>query len=180
MRTLLESSLIIAIDYQEKLVPIMSNHNKILDKAKIFLTGIQMLSIPLLISQQYPKGLGETIPEIKKITPGVLTFDKTSFSVFDDDIIRKEIKFRKPESILLLGIETHICVLQSAIDLKEAGYGVYVIIDACSSRSPIDHQTGLKRLTQENIYLTTVESSLLEFIRSSKNEKFKDISKLIK
>ncbi len=180
MRFLSDETLTIAIDYQEKLVPVMDCAGEIIDRTNLLVQGLQILEMPIMVTRQYPKGLGDTVSPLKENLADALVFDKITYSIFDDDIIRQYIKKSQPENILLFGIETHICVAQSAIDLRAAGYQVFVVADACSSRTKRDHLLGLERLRYENIGIIGVEAALFELVRTATHPAFKQISSLVK
>lgn len=180
MRFLSDDTLTIAIDYQEKLLPAMNRASEIVDRANLFAEGLHILEMPMMMTQQYPKGLGGTVSPLKETLANARLFDKISYSIYDDDAIRRAIKDNEPENILLYGIETHICIAQSAIDLKAAGYQVFVVADACSSRTERDHLLGLERLRYENIGIVGVEAALFELTRTAKHPAFKQISSLVK
>lgn len=180
MRILNDKVLAVEIDYQERLFPVMDNKEMLLKKATTLTQGLKALDIPIFATRQYPKGLGDTIAPLKEHLSETPIFDKVHFSIYDDDAFRQALDELAPETILLYGIETHICVAQSAIDLKEAGYQVYVVADACGSRFEADRLYGLKRLAYETVGLIGTEALLFELTRSAKSPAFKTISNLIK
>ncbi len=171
--------LVLIIDVQEKLVnmlkdePIYPNAVKIAQAAGI-------LNIPCIITEQYPKGLGQTVEEIKKALPNALYFEKTYFSVLKENNFIDKIKETKKHQIILFGIETHICVLQTAFDLLKAGYEVFVVANASGSREEYNKEFALKRLRHANCQTLTVEMLLFELLESSKHPNFKEIQALIK
>ncbi len=180
MRFYPESTIAIAVDYQEKLVPIMSNKEEMIQKAILLAKGLNALSVPIWVTRQYPKGLGDTIEPIRDAIGEVPVYDKVSYSIYEIDALRAALREKNPKTILLFGMETHICVAQSAMDLKEAGYEVFVVLNACSSRFPIDKEIGIERLRYEQIGLTSVEATLFELCGTSKHPEFKQISNLVK
>ncbi|MFP5526920.1 hydrolase [Peptococcus simiae] len=180
MRLFPESTLAYAIDYQEKLLPVMREADRILARAKILTEGLNILQVPVAVTRQYPKGLGDTVADLHSALGDAPVYDKRSYSIYDADDLRQDLKNRAPKTILLYGIETHICVAQSAIDMTAAGYQVFLVVDACSSRYELDHKIGLKRMIHEGVGLTTVEAVLFELCRTSEHPHFKSISKLIK
>lgn len=180
MRFLPDNTLSIAIDYQEKLVPAMNHSDELIARAALFAKGLHILKVPMMATRQYPKGLGDTIPLVKDTLENARVYDKVCYSIYDDDTIRRAIKDLQPETILLYGIESHICVAQSAIDLCSAGYQVFVVADACGSRTERDHLLGLDRLRYENVGIVSVEAALFELTRTAKHPAFKQISALVK
>ncbi len=180
MRFFPESTLAYAIDYQDRLLPAMRNTDILVRRAQILAQGLAALQVPLAVTRQYPKGLGDTTTTLKEVFADAPVYDKRSYSIYDIDDLRRDLKDKDPTTILLFGIETHICVAQSAIDMTAAGYRVFLVVDACSSRFEQDHLIGLERMTHEGIGLTTVESALFELCRTSEHPQFRTISNLIK
>ena len=164
---------IICIDIQEKLVKIASDEikNNIIKLMK----AASILDIDTIVTEQYPKGLGETIGEIKSIK-NFKTIEKTTFSALRTPEFPK--KFN--ENVVIFGIETHICVWQSVLDLIEKGYNVYVPCDCCASRSEENKKTALENLKQKGANIVTLEMLLFDFLKSSNHPNFKEIQGLIK
>lgn len=169
----------IVIDYQEKLVPAMANHEELINKSKMMLGGLCALEIPLIATTQYAKGLGDTIPEIAQLLENAPIFDKSSFSVMDSPEVKATIP-RGTKHIIVCGMETHICVLQSIMDLQNAGYQTYLVADCVSSRSESDKAFALVRAEQEGAKITTAEAVLYELLQGAKHPAFKTISALVK
>ncbi|RHY27173.1 hypothetical protein DYB32_006991 [Aphanomyces invadans] len=136
------------------------------------------LHIPTIATTQYAARFGETVPEIQ-LGPDAKTFDKTLFSMLTDDV-RGEVDAVKPKSVILCGIEAHVCVLQTCLDLVEQGYDVHVPVDAVSSSTALLRSTALTRLQQSGVYLTSVESIVFQLVGDSKHPDFRAISSLIK
>ena len=175
-------SLLIAIDYQEKLMPVMDEVERLRDKVSRLTRGIGVLKIPAIATEQYPKGLGRTenFEEFEKNLGGVTLVEKDSFSAFGAPEFEELVKATSKKTILLCGIEAHICVQQTALDFLEMGYRVLLITDCCSSRSALDKSIALSRMQQAGVELVTVESLLFEMIEGNKDSEFKDISRIIK
>ncbi|MBN1927582.1 MAG: hydrolase [Prolixibacteraceae bacterium] len=180
MRIERKSSALLIIDIQEKLAPVMFKFDKVLKQTQKLIMGVQELSLPLLLTQQYTKGLGETIPGISTLIGGFSFIEKRSFSCYDEPAFVEALEEINPRFIIIAGIESHVCVLQTAIDLKAAGYVPVIIADCISSRSKSDLKMALKRYAFEGIMVTSVESILFELTRSSEAPEFKCISKLVK
>ena len=176
----IDDTICLIIDYQERLTPSINHISDIIINSKKLINGLNILDIPLIVTEQYKKGLKETINDIKNISTSAKYFEKTSFSCIKDQNILDYIKNSNKKNIIICGIEAHICILQSAIDLKDLGYNVIVVCDAIGSRKELDYNIALSRLKQEKITLTTVESLLFELIKDSTHIKFKDISNIIK
>lgn len=145
------------------------------------LEGARVLGVPVVVSEQYPQGLGGTVKELTPYIPeGTAVLSKKSFSIYDNESIRTEMDSRKRSQIILCGVETHVCVLQSAFDLHRAGHEVYIVADATGSRFIGDRETALRRLESSGMALTTTESLLFEWCRTAEHPQFKEFSRLAK
>lgn len=174
-----EDALLLIIDIQEKLVKMLSN-DEVKNASIKIAKACDILNVPTFISEQYPKGLGETIPELKETLPNSNYIEKTSFSVaqnFAGKLLDLNINKKQ---VILFGIETHICVLQTAFDLLNMGYEVFLVKEACGSRNEEDKESALRRLMHAGAQLITVEMALFELLRSSKHPNFKEVQSLIK
>lgn len=166
---------------QERLFPHIYQ-NDFLEKNLITLIkGMRVLDLPIIYTQQYTKGLGETIFSIKDLYIWEFQpIEKMAFSCVDELNFVQELGRLNKRNVIIAGIETHVCILQTAIDLKAMSYNVMVVEDCVSSRKISDKETALKRLNQEDVLLGSYESILLELCRESGTNTFKEISKLIK
>lgn len=173
-------TLFIMVDIQERLFPHIYQHEVLKENCIKLIKGIDALKIPLIVTEQYVKGLGPTIPELKLLVEEHQTFEKSAFSCADDTQILDAIKESKRQTIILFGIEAHVCILQTALDLLEKNYHVVIIEDCISSRKQNDKKVAVQRLIQEGVRFTSYESILLELCRYSGTERFKTISKIIK
>lgn len=181
MRFLQEDTLAVVIDIQEKLFPFIDNKEKLVENSVKLLSGLNVLEIPILVTEQYTKGLGSTIPEIKTVIEGSYKpVEKMSFSCCGENNFMIKLKQLNKKNILLLGIESHVCVLQTTIDLIAESFNVIVVEDCVASRKINDKKIALKRMEKEGATLTTYESILLELCKKSGTDKFKAISKIIK
>lgn len=171
------NSILVIIDIQEKLVKAASNGEKTIINTSKISQAAQILSIPVIITEQYPKGLGATVESITGNDAFIM--EKSSFSAFKEPEFEQKIKSLNRKQVILCGIEAHICVLQTAIDLYKNGYEVYVLKDCVSSRSEEEQNSGLELLKQYGIKVITVEIALFQWLKSSKHPQFKDIQKLI-
>lgn len=180
MRILQEKTIALMIDMQEKLFVHIADHEMLLEQVKKIIESLKILQIPILITEQYRKGLGETLKELKDLFVSFSSFEKMSFSCMDDDLFTKELGSKGKSNVLLFGIESHVCVLQTAIDLKHKGYQPVVIEDGVSSRKLKDKQIAIERIRQEGAIVTTYESIVLELCRYAGSDKFKALSKLMK
>ena len=169
-----------AIDYQENLVPAMHDKETIIANSQILLAGLELMQIPIMVTRQYPQGLGDTVEPIRQTTTSARVYDKTSFSCYLDGPIKAAIEASGRKQILLCGTEAHICVLQTAIDLLGAGYQVYYVVDCVASRRIEDKDIGIRRAALEGAFLTTYEAVLFELMTNTANPAFKGIAKLVK
>lgn len=178
MRIIKEESLALLVDVQEKLYPHMENKEMLSQKIFTLLKGIAALEVPLVAARQYPQGLGDTINLLR---PHVTDcYDKISFSCCGNDKLLDKLQKSGRKYVIIAGIEAHICVLQTVIDLKTLGYLPVVVTDAVSSRKHHDYEIALRRMEYEGAILTTVESILFELCRQAETEVFKTISRLVK
>jgi nicotinamidase-related amidase len=180
MRIEKEHTIGLIIDIQERLFPAMAEKEEFLRNCGILINGLQELAIPLLATQQYTKGLGETLPEVTSIISSFDPIEKTSFSCYDEPVFVGKLESLTVKNVLICGIESHVCVLQTAVDLKNAGYNPVVLYDCVSSRDLRNKQLALERFRYEGIMVAGVESILFELTRGAKAPKFKAISKLVK
>jgi len=180
MRILKEKTAALIIDIQERLFPAMHEKENLLKNCEILIAGLVELSVPLIVTQQYTKGLGETLPEMKSQIPDFSYIEKRNFSCCDEISVIEKLKKTGAENVIVCGIESHICVLQTAVDLKEAGLNPVVVMDCVSSRTKENIETAKERFRYEGIIMTSYESILFELTRSSAAHEFKAISKLVK
>lgn len=176
MRIDREQTAALVVDYQEKLVPVMHEKEQLLRCSEILLKGLKVLEIPMYITQQYTKGLGTSVKEITDAIEDTAYTDKLSFTAYD--CVKEQIADKK--FVIVCGIEAHICVLQTVIDLKAAGHIPVLVADCISSRKELDKQVALERARQEGAIVTTYESLLFELLKVAGTEESKMIQKLIR
>lgn len=175
-----ENSLFFLIDIQDRLVGMLKNREEIAKNNSILAKAAKILGVPVIASEQYPNGLGSTILEVREYLNTENILEKTSFSALATDTIKAKLESLNRKKVVLTGIETHICVYQTARALLDAGYEVYVVKNACSSRSSKDYRTALELMRDYGVKLTCVETVLFELLGSSKHPNFKEIQALIK
>ena len=180
MRITKENTVGLVIDIQERLFPVMWEKENLLKNCKILLAGLTELKIPTFATQQYTKGLGETLPEIKSLFSDFECIEKRDFSCCDEPKVVEEIKKSAAKNIIICGIESHVCVLQTAVDLKEAGLNPVIVMDCVSSRTKENIEIAKERFRYEGIMMTSYESILFELTRSAGAPEFRTISKLVK
>jgi nicotinamidase-related amidase len=175
-----DNTILLVIDVQEKLLPVIYRKEDLSSNIIKLIRGSQVLEVPLLITEQYPKGLGHTVPEIAQLIHGSEPLPKTSFSCYGDAGFKNRLDASGRKQVLVCGIECHVCVYQTAMDLKEAGYEVQVVADAVSSRTAENREIGLNLMRQMGIAITGTEMALFELLKIAEGEKFKAISSIVK
>lgn len=175
-----EKTAALFIDYQTKLIPAQYNKDKFIENSAKLADGLIAMEVPIIVSEQYKKGLGDTIEELKNIEGFPEGLEKTSFSCLLNDDLKNALKLSGAKDIIICGCETHICVLQTVIDLIDLGYNVFIIDDCCTSRTLENHKIGMERAKQEGAFVSSLETVLFELLRVSGGETFKHISNLIK
>lgn len=180
MRIVQNATAAVIIDIQEKLLPHMHDGENILHNCLKLIEGLQILSVPMIVTQQYTKGLGSTVPPIVHMFSDFKYIEKLSFSCCDEPSFAEQLKSLRKSNIIICGIETHVCVLQTCVDLINAGFKPVIIEDCVSSRKPNDKHLALERMRQEGASITTLETILFEITRYAGNEQFKKISRIVK
>ncbi|MBN1309310.1 MAG: isochorismatase family protein [Chitinispirillaceae bacterium] len=180
MRIISEETVGLVVDLQERLVPHMSGRDELIARNRILLQGFKLLDIPVVSTEQYPKGLGKTVEAIREVLPDTIPFEKITFSCCDDAAIRSRLQSLGRKTVLIAGIEAHVCVLQTAIDLNNYGMSPVVVEDAVASRRENDKRVALGRIAGGGGRITTVESVLFELMCTAQHASFKALSTLVK
>lgn len=180
MRITRENTLGLIVDIQERLFPVIHEKETLLKNCQILIQGLNELRIPLIVTQQYSKGLGQTLPEIRSLIPNFNFIEKTDFSCYGVAEVRGKLQEMNAQNIILCGIESHVCVLQTAVDMREDGLNPIVVMDAVSSRTPQNIELAKERFRHEGIMITSYESILFELTRVAGTDEFRVISKLVK
>lgn len=178
-----EQSQLLIIDIQERLAAAMPEKviDKVIKNNNILLQAASVLDIPVIHSEQYPKGLGITVSAIAKNLPATTqSVTKTSFSCSANADFNDLVLQHNRKQIIISGIEAHVCVLQTALQLHSQGFLVYVVADAVCSRTKFNYKNALDRLRQAGIIISNVESVLFEWLRDASHPQFKALSQLIK
>ena len=175
-----EKTCLIVIDIQEKLLPVMQGPEKVVKNASVLIQTAKSLNLPILWCQQVPKALGPTVGELSFLLDGVEPLNKSTFSCCGEDRFIEKIDALKPRTAIVCGIETHVCVFQTATDLIKKGLDVHVIADATSSRTQGNKGIGINRMAKAGAVINSTEMLLFEFLRSARHEKFRELAKLIK
>ena len=175
-----ENSMLLVIDVQEKLVNALDK-NVIVKRVSNLVKSARLLSIPVVVTEQYPKGLGQTVTEVSSEFPeNTPIFEKTSFNALEEEGVLDKIKSYNKKQIVICGIETHICVHQTAAALLREGFEVYVVKDACASRNKYEFKQGIELMQANGAKISCVEIVLFEWLKTAKNPCFKEIQALIK
>lgn len=176
-----ETSLLVIIDVQERLLPAIFQQQQVIFNVRRLLEAASAIGVPVVVTEQYPQGLGETVRELLPFIPAdAAVLPKKSFSIYDDENIRLAIEKHRRSQVILCGAEAHICVQQSAFDLLGAGKEVHIVIDAIGSRFAENRDTALRRFEFSGMVVTNTESLLFEWCRSADHPQFKVFSRLAK
>lgn len=180
MRIIKENTGAVVIDIQERLLPHICQWEKLLHNCLKLIEGLNVLSVPVIVTQQYTKGLGPTDLSVVSKIAEFSFIEKNSFSCYGEPVFKEELGRSGKKNIILLGIESHVCVLQTCLDLLGAGYIPVVVEDCVSSRKLSDKLVAIERMRQEGARITTLESILFELTQYAGTESFKLISKIVK
>ncbi len=177
-----EECVLLVIDIQEKLLPPIFNKEALVRNSQLLIHTAQILDIPVVVTTQYARGLGDTVQEIASLLPSVAPIDKVEFSCFGKDTFCSSIKALpgKRATMLLCGMEAHICVAQSALSALELGYLVHVASDAVGSRHEWNWQVGLERMQNAGAIISSTEMMIYELLRKSGTAQFKELLRYIK
>jgi nicotinamidase-related amidase len=175
-----ENSALLIIDIQEKLLPVILGHQRLIENTLKLINGFKTLNVPIFYTEQYAKGLGSTEPNIKLALKNISPIDKTTFSCCGNDNFLTSLKQNNIERIAVCGVESHICVLQSTLDLIANGFKVHIAADAVSSRRQFDLDIALKRMENNGAQISLTESILFEILDISGTDEFRAISKIVK
>jgi len=180
MRINVEDTVFCLVDVQERLYPHVTNKDEIEKNLITLVKGLKIHNVPFIVNEQYKKGIGETIPSLRELVDEDPHFEKTSFSCCKNESTLEALKSSNKKVVIVAGIETHVCVLQTCIDLLEENFQVVLVTDCVTSRKQNDTDIAIKRLIQAGVIPTTYESLLFELTVNAKSPVFKEISSLIK
>ena len=173
-----EISCLIVIDVQEKLTPHVRHSDSLIKNCEWLMRLASELDVPIILTEHYVKGLGLTIEGLRNLLPGKTDINKLYFSSARDPSFQKQWQILNKKQVVLAGIETHICVLQTALDLCQMGVDVFVVIDAVSSRNVVDHDCALQRMQQAGVQLLTHEMVFFEWMEQAGTPTFKALNKV--
>lgn len=177
MRLTAAGSLLCVIDVQDRLLPAMADGDRVVARCGRLAEAARLLDVPAMLTEQYPQGLGTTAAPLAAVLPGPVT--KMSFSCCGAGGFAAALPPGRG-AVVLCGLETHVCVAQTAFDLLARGFAVFVAVDAVASRHPIDHETALRRLEASGAILTTSEAVLFEWCGTAEHPRFQDVRKLVR
>ena len=174
-----EDAILTAIDFQEKLLPAMFEADKVEAAVIKMAAGLNVMGVPEIVTTQYAKGLGQTVPAVAEALGELEPIDKSSFSAWNNEEYKSELQKSGRNTVILMGIETHICVEQTALDLLENGYTVFVPADCVQSRNPVNKELSLRRMEAAGVVIPCAESILYELLGISSAYEFKAISAIL-
>ncbi len=174
-----ENTVLLEIDIQDKLVPVMKYKDQVIRNAKILITAAREMNVPVIATEQYPKGLGRTVLELLSLMDEENIFSKNSFTAYTDQVKAALQKLAK-KKVVVTGMETHVCVFQTVRDLINDGYQVFVVKDAIASRTKSNYLNGLDLMQAMGAVITNTETVVFDLLKVSGTPEFKMMSKLIK
>jgi nicotinamidase-related amidase len=175
-----DDSVLIIIDIQERLAGAMQLKDAVISNCLHLIELAKMIAIPVLVTEQYPKGLGRTVEEIKKAVPDYQPIEKVSFSCCGEQEFINKLRALNRKTIVMTGMETHVCVLQTCIELLKEGFNVHLVKDAVCSRTKENWNTGVEFMRDAGAVISCTETVLFQFLRVAGTEEFKTISKRIR
>lgn len=175
-----EKTVLLIIDVQDRLYKAMHDKEAVAERLEKLIQGARTLGIPVIATEQYPRGIGPTIPKIAKALEGVPIISKLHFSCCGDPVFSDAFRALGRRQVVIAGIECHVCVYQTAMDLLDGGWEVQIVADGVSSRTAWNRDIGLQRLRDEGAKITSTEIVLFELLKTAGAEKFKEISQIIK
>jgi nicotinamidase-related amidase len=176
----IDNTVLLVIDVQGKLAHQMHEKEIVFENISKAIRGAQILDVPIILTEQYPEGLGPTIPQVADLFADPDPISKISFSCCGENRFMQSLNALKPDNILIAGIETHVCVYQTVRDLLNAKFAVQIIADAVSSRNRVNRQIGLNKIKNAGADVTSVETALFELLRVAGGDRFKQLLDVIK
>jgi nicotinamidase-related amidase len=176
----IEKTALLIIDMQEKLTRVMADRESLIINLQKLIKEANVLGLPVFMTEQYPQGLGVTIPEIATLLPEIKPYAKMSFSCCADANFLEKMNSIKYKQILVTGIEAHACVYQTVSDLLRAGYEVQIVVDCISSRTIENRNIAIAKMKDMGAGITSMETVLFELLKTAENNHFKDISRIVK
>ncbi len=175
-----EDTVLLIVDIQEKLAVVMKERDKVVKNNLHLIELAKMINMPVMVTEQYPKGLGTTVPELREAIPSYRPIEKMTFDCCGQPAFLEELKEHKRKKVVLTGMETHICVLQTCLGLLRGGINVHLVQDAVCSRTKENWKTGIEFIRDAGAIVTSTETVLFQLLKVAGTEEFKKISKRIK
>lgn len=175
-----EKTILVLVDIQEKLLKVMWKKEELVLNVSKLIKAFKIMKLPILLTEQYPQGMGQTDQSISELLKEVKPMEKICFSCMGKDEFSERIKSSGKDQVVLCGIESHICVLQTALDLLHQGYFVYVPYDGTSSRKESDCRNALDRMQKEGAVIGSIESAIFELLKTADSPAFRQILRIIK
>jgi nicotinamidase-related amidase len=177
----IDNTVLVVVDVQEAFRKAIPDFAETVSRIAIAIRGFQLLGRPIIVTEQYPQGLGRTAEELLLSLPDDASFvEKSTFSSYAEPKFVAELEKFEAKQVVLCGVESHVCVNQTAHDLLAAGYQVHLLTDCVASRYKHDREAGLRKMRASGVVPSSMEMALFEMMRDSRHEKFKDVQSLIK
>ncbi len=176
----IQNCCLVVVDVQGKLAQLMQGRQTLFENIQVLIKSAKILNIPILWCQQCPASLGPTVPEIAQLLKDDEPINKSAFSCCGDEQFNIRLNELARNQVLLCGIETHVCIYQTVVDLLRKGFSVDVIADAVSSRTMENKQIAIERMTAGGVNISSVEMALFELLKTAEHAQFKQVAKLIK
>ena len=179
-RIVRDKAALAVIDIQERLLPVMHEKDRVVRNSVRLIQAAAILNVPILVTEQYRKGVGVTVPEVAAVIPGFAPVEKLAFSCCGADGFVQSLRGKGVSDVILCGIEAHVCVTQTCLDLLDEGFRPFVVTDAVSSRTAENHQLGISRMRDAGAVIVSSEMILFELLGRAGTEEFKQILPLVK
>lgn len=174
-----DDTVLLVVDLQDKLLPAIHEADACVEQCRRMIEAAKVLGVPLLVTEQYPSGLGATCAVLRDALGGAETFEKTAFSSCVEPLVARLRELARP-NVVVVGIETHVCVQQTVLDVLRLGYTAYVCADAVGSRRPLDRDMAVARMRQAGAIITTIESVIFELTGEAATETFRRVLRIVK
>ncbi len=174
------NSVLLVIDMQEKFRPVIFGWNRLVGNINKLIKSLQILKVSVLVTEQYPQGLGKTITEIRRNLTSYRPIEKREFNCFNNKVFLNQLKRLKKKNLIICGIESHVCIINTLLSAISKGFNVHLVVDAVSSRKESDLKVAVERAKKAGAFLTTTEMAIFQLMGSSEIKEFKDISKIVK
>lgn len=171
---------LVVVDLQEKFVPAIFEIDRVVENTKKLVRAFQAMKIPVIFTQQYTKGLGQTVEEIAQLFGDDKPIEKTEFSCMENEGFLKRVKELGAKDLVLCGIEAHVCILQTALDAIRQGFRVHIVQDATSSRKKSDWRTAMQRASQSGAFIASTEMIIFQLLKRAGTDEFKEVQGIIK